>query len=150
LPDDGTYNTAHSTPYLHGAAMMIRKEVIKKVGLMPEIYFLYYEELDWSSSMVENGYELWYEPRATVYHKESRSTGIDTPLKIFYLTRNRMLYASRHRKGLTKIASILYQLSFAATKNILKYILKGKTKQATAIWSGCLKFVTNDLDIYNN
>lgn len=150
LPDNGEFNTAHSTPYLHGAAMLIRKEIIKKVGFMPEIYFLYYEELDWSSNMTNKGYELWYEPRATVYHKESRTTGIDSPLKIFYLTRNRLIYASRHRKGVTKILSLLYQLSFAATKNILKYVIQGKIKQAKAICEGCKKFVINDVGIYNN
>ena len=44
--DQGQYETAHPTPYAHGAAMMIRREAINKVGLMPECYFLYYEELD--------------------------------------------------------------------------------------------------------
>ena len=58
-PDDGTYDTPHPTPYLHGAAMMIKREVIGKAGMMPEIFFLYYEELDWSTSMTRAGYELW-------------------------------------------------------------------------------------------
>ena len=44
--DQGQYNTAHPTPYAHGAAMMVKREVIEKAGLMPECYFLYYEELD--------------------------------------------------------------------------------------------------------
>ena len=51
-PDDGKYDTPHPTPYLHGAAMMIKREVVEKAGMMPEIFFLYYEELDWSTSMV--------------------------------------------------------------------------------------------------
>ena len=46
--DYGQYDTAHPTPYAHGAAMFIRRDAIDKVGLMPECYFLYYEELDWS------------------------------------------------------------------------------------------------------
>ena len=44
--DNGQYNTAHLTPYAHGAAMLMKREAIDKVGLMPESYFLYYEELD--------------------------------------------------------------------------------------------------------
>ena len=64
-PDDGKYDTPHPTPYLHGAAMMIKREVVEKAGMMPEIFFLYYEELDWSTSMTRVGYELWYEPRCT-------------------------------------------------------------------------------------
>ena len=61
-PDDGTFDTPHTTPYLHGAAMMFKREVIEKIGMMPEIFFLYYEELDWSTSMTRAGYELWYDP----------------------------------------------------------------------------------------
>ena len=41
-PDDGKYDTPHPTPYLHGAAMMIKREVVEKAGMMPEISFLYY------------------------------------------------------------------------------------------------------------
>ena len=59
-PDNGTFDTPHPTPYLHGAAMLVKREVIEKVGLMPEIFFLYYEELDWSTHITRAGYELWY------------------------------------------------------------------------------------------
>ncbi|MEL6257196.1 MAG: glycosyltransferase family 2 protein, partial [Bacteroidota bacterium] len=46
--DKGQYEDVRETAYLHGAACMVQKEVIEKVGSMPEMYFLYYEELDWS------------------------------------------------------------------------------------------------------
>ena len=39
-PDLGQYDTPAKSPFLHGAAMMLRRDIIKKVGLMPEIYFL--------------------------------------------------------------------------------------------------------------
>lgn len=39
---------AQKTPYLHGAAMLLKKTIIDKLSLMPEEYFLYYEELDLS------------------------------------------------------------------------------------------------------
>ena len=61
--DCGQYDIAHLTPYAHGAAMMVKHEVIKKVGMMPECYFLYYEELDWSMMIRRAGYEIWYEPK---------------------------------------------------------------------------------------
>ena len=60
--DKGQYNTAHPTLYAHGAAMLIKREAIEKVGLMPEDYFLYYEEIDWSMMFTRAGYEIWYDP----------------------------------------------------------------------------------------
>lgn len=103
-------------PYLHGAAMLIKREVVNRVGPMPEIYFLYYEELDWCTAMTRAGYVLWYEPLCTVFHKESQSTGQQSPLRIFYLTRNRLLYSWRNFTGMRCSLSILYQMTVAAGK----------------------------------
>ena len=56
--DQGQHDSPHPTPYAHGAAMLIKREVIDKVGFMPECYFLYYEELDWSMMMTRAGYSF--------------------------------------------------------------------------------------------
>ena len=81
--DNGQYDTPHPTPYAHGAAMMVKREIIEKVGMMPECYFLYYEELDWSMMIRRAGYEIWYEPACTIFHKESQTTGQMSPLKTY-------------------------------------------------------------------
>lgn len=135
-PDDGTFDIPHPTPYLHGAAMMIKREVIEKVGMMPEIFFLYYEELDWSTSMTRAGYELWYDPCCTVFHKESQSTGQLSKLRTYFLTRNRLFYARRNLKGFNRIAAILYQSTIAAAKNSLVYALKRRFDLSAAIFYG--------------
>lgn len=146
--DNGQYEVPSRTPYCHGAAMMIKKEVIEKVGYMPEIYFLYYEELDWSTQIEKAGYELWYEPRCTVYHKESQSTGQQSYLRTFYLTRNRLLYAWRNRYGVTRLVAIIYQLFIAAPKNSLGFLMKSRTNLAKAVFKGIYAFFI--LDQKNN
>ena len=40
--------------------MLLKKTIIDKLSLMPEEYFLYYEELDWCTYINREGYELWY------------------------------------------------------------------------------------------
>ena len=97
--DRGQYDKAHPTPYAHGAAMLIKREAIEKVGLMPECFFLYYEEIDWSMRFTRAGYEIWYDPACTVYHKESQTTGQNSPLRTYYITRNRLLLVKRNYKG---------------------------------------------------
>lgn len=139
-PDDGSFETPHPSPYLHGAAMLIKREVIDRTGLMPEIYFLYYEELDWCTAMTRAGYTLWYEPHCTVFHKESQSTGQQSPLRTFYLTRNRLLYAWRNFTGMRCLLSILYQMTVAAGKNSLVYFLKHRVDLASAVWKGVFAF----------
>jgi GT2 family glycosyltransferase len=137
--DDGSFNRQKAIPYLHGAAMMVPKRVITEIGHMPECYFLYYEEVDWSR-MIRQKYELRYFPGATVFHKESASTGFDSPFKIFYLTRNRLIYALRNRTGGVRMASILYQIGIAAPIHIVKYSLNAKFAQAIAISRGICHF----------
>ena len=138
--DEGQYDTPHPTPYAHGAAMLIRREAIDVVGLMPECYFLYYEELDWSMMMTRAGYEIWYEPACTIYHKESQATGQNSPLRTYYITRNRLLLVKRNWKGFTKYLSYCYLIGIVATLDILKYTIEGRFDLTKAVCRGVLTF----------
>jgi hypothetical protein len=134
--DKGQYNTAHPTPYAHGAAMLIKREAIEKVGLMPECFFLYYEEIDWSMMFTRAGYEIWYDPSCTVYHKESQTTGQNSPLRTYYITRNRLLLVKRNYKGINKYLSYIYLIGIVATRDIIKYILQGRFDLVKAVCKG--------------
>ena len=107
-PDNGQYSTPHETAYLHGAAMMIRRDVLQRVGHMSEVFFLFYEEMDWSVRIRRAGYRLWYEPASVIYHKESMTAQRDTPLREFYMSRARMLFARRNLSGINQTLSCLY------------------------------------------
>ena len=134
--DHGQYETAHPTPYAHGAAMLIKKEAIDKVGLMPECYFLYYEELDWSMMFTRASYQIWYEPQCTIYHKESQATGQNSPLRTYYITRNRLLLVKRNWKGISKYLSYCYLIGLVAPRDILKFTLQGRMDLAEAVFKG--------------
>lgn len=138
--DNGQHDTPHQTPYAHGAAMMVKREVIEKVGLMPECYFLYYEELDWSMMITRAGYKIWYEPSCTIYHKESQSTGQNSPLRTYYITRNRLLLVKRNFKGLTKYASYAYLTGIVALRDIVKHTITGKFNLLKATLRGICDF----------
>ena len=139
--DHGQYNTAHPTPYAHGAAMMIKREVIEKAGLMPECYFLYYEELDWSMMIRRAGYDIWYEPACTIFHKESQTTGQNSPLRTYYITRNRLLFALRNQLGRAKYITYLYLIGLVAIRDILKYIFQRRWNLVRATIRGVVSFI---------
>ena len=138
--DEGQYNPPHSTPYAHGAAMLIKREAINKVGLMPECFFLYYEEIDWSMMFTRAGYEIWYDPACTVYHKESQTTGQNSPLRTYYITRNRLLLVKRNYKGINKYLSYIYLIGIVATRDIIKYTLHGRLNLVKAVYRGIKTF----------
>ena len=136
----GQYDTAHPTPYAHGAAMLIKREAIEKVGLMPECYFLYYEELDWSMMFTRAGYNIWYDPACTVYHKESQATGQNSPLRTYFITRNRLLLVKRNYQGINKYLSYLYQIGLVAIRDIIRYTLQGRYDLVKAVFRGIIHF----------
>ena len=138
--DHGQYDTPHKTPYAHGAAMLIKRDAIDRVGLMPECYFLYYEELDWSMMFTRTGYEIWYDPACTVYHKESQTTGQNSPLRTYYITRNRLLLVKRNYNGINKYLSYIYLIGLVATRDIIKYTFQGRFDLVKAVYKGVHHF----------
>lgn len=123
-PDDGLYDKVQETNFAHGCAMLVKREVINQVGLMPEAYFLYYEEHDWSSAIKRAGYKIYYQPKSVVFHKESVSVRKGSILKTYYLNRNRILYMRRNYELHYRIVACLYLLFVSVPKNILSYLWK--------------------------
>ena len=148
--DRGQYDIPHSTPYAHGAAMLIKREVIEKAGLMPECYFLYYEELDWSMMITRAGYEIWYEPTCHIYHKESQTTGQNSPLRTYYITRNRLLLVKRNWKGITKYISFFYLIILVASRDIIKNTMKGQHSHVKAVIMGVHDFYNSRFSIFKS
>jgi GT2 family glycosyltransferase len=136
--DQGQHDALRETDLAHGAAMMVPRSVIDKVGVMPEIFFLYYEELDWCESIKNAGYKIYVVPASKIYHKESMSVGKNSTLKTYYMTRNRLLFMRRNTKGFTKISWILFFLAFSIPKNTASYLLKFDFAQLKAFWKGSI------------
>ena len=126
------------TPYAHGAAMMLKREVLQVAGEMPEEYFLYYEELAWSENIKHKGYRIYVNPQATIYHKESASIGLDSPLKAYYLNRNRILFMRNYVNIGQLMVFALYLMLISIPKNLLVLLLKGKTEHLSAYWAAIL------------
>ena len=132
--DTGQFDTTCETFSIHGAAMMIPVSVIKEVGLMAELYFLYYEEHDWAERIKNAGYKIFYVPESLIFHKESISTGKQSPLKTYYITRNRFLFARRNIKGISKLITLAYLLFIAFPKGLIAHSLNNRIDLAKATW----------------
>ncbi len=131
--DEGQFNDCRITDLPNGAAMMIPMELIAKVGVMSELFFLYYEELDWAARFKHAGYEISYVGTAEVYHKESVSTGKNSAFKTYYLYRNRLLYIRRNYKGIKKAIAGGFFLLIATPVHIIKHALKKEWAHSQSI-----------------
>jgi hypothetical protein len=69
-------NKVVQTDWLAGASFMVSNEYIKRIGLMDDGYFLYFEELDFCLQGKHNDMPCWYIPSSKVYHAVGAATGI--------------------------------------------------------------------------
>lgn len=122
--DSGQFDRVYRTEIIHGAAMMVSRQLINSVGMMPAEFFLYYEEIDWCQQAKEAGFEIWFNGYSTVFHKESMSIGKNSPLKTYYMSRNRLLFMRRHTRGFKKISWIAFFILFSIPKNLLTFAVK--------------------------
>lgn len=136
--DKGQHDELKVTHYAHGGAMLVSRKVLDTVGMMFEDFFLYYEELDWSEQVKRKGFSIYYQPKSLIYHKESMSTGKSSPLKTFYLTRNRILFMRRNMKTSSLLVFFLYFSCFTIPKNTVSYTLKGQFRHLRSFWRGIL------------
>jgi GT2 family glycosyltransferase len=99
--DVGQYDQISRVDYATGCSLLVKREVIEKIGLMSEDYFLYYEETDWCLRAQEAGYEIHMAPKSKIFHKISGSIEYTSPLKQYYLARNRLHFLKKHGRKIT-------------------------------------------------
>lgn len=124
--DNGQFEQDSETFYAHGAAMLVPRKVIEGVGMMADIFFLYYEELDWGHRIRQSGKKIFYIHNSLVYHKESISTGFFSPLQVYYLNRSRILYMRRNTHGFQYLMALLYLLLISIPKNLVTFLIRRK------------------------
>ena len=123
---------------VHGAAMMLRRDVVDRIGPMYEGYFLFYEEFDWSYAVLAAGYKVWFEAAATIYHKEGKSIGLRSPLRERYLVHSRLLFAKRWVRKPYLWLTILYLTIPVTLRNILTYAKKSRWDLVKATIQGLM------------
>lgn len=98
--DEGQYDNITDLVWCSGTAFVTKKEVIDKVGLFDEIFFMYGEESDLCWRMNHCGYRLVFIPGSVIYHqgmgtmKKNKSSK-----KIFYLHRNGLILLIKNYSG---------------------------------------------------
>lgn len=126
-----------STAFAHGAAMMVSRNALEQVGMMDENYFLYYEELDWVHRISKAGFDIKVHHGAHIFHKESISTGKASPLKTYFLTRNRILFM-RKNAGKTKWVFYLFFGLAVLPKHLINYARQKNWQHVKSMVAGTL------------
>ncbi|MEG2917980.1 MAG: glycosyltransferase family 2 protein [Clostridium sp.] len=137
--DKGQYNIEGTTNFITGCVMLIGREIIEKVGMLPTEYFMYFEDVDYCMNVRNHGYKLYYCPKSVVYHKVSGSTGgEESVFCIKWGTRNRIIFMDKFRNNVSKMEYFKSKTFFYLTRilKFLKYIISGNVDKAKALLEG--------------
>ncbi len=128
--------------FITGCCILIKKEVLERVGLLDPIYFINFEDVDWCFRAMKMGYKNVVIPQAVIWHKVSASLGKRGSQKIgklgaYYYARNAIIFAKKNLSGFKKFVFLLNQYTFRlffnmvlcidneARKNYLKGLIFG-------------------------
>jgi GT2 family glycosyltransferase len=129
--------------WITGCAFMARTEILKKVGLLYEPFFIYYEDVDLSFRIQQQGYDLGYTPASVIYHiagmshKSSKKTaeGYVSP-KVHYLNaRNHIWLLKKYTNLLHAPTVIIYQSLYYLSVTAY-FILRGRWQKIKALYKG--------------
>lgn len=94
---DFSYQAAEKVDQVMGACFAIKREVIDKIGLLDEKYWIWFEEVDFCKRAIISGFETWYTPEAEIIHHQATSFSKVTPLwRAWQFSRSALRYAKKH------------------------------------------------------
>jgi len=112
--------------WVTGAAMLVRREVVERVGPMDEGFFMYAEELDWCRRIRQAGWRVFYYPPAKVIHYGGRSSDQVPALQHLAFQRSKIRYFRKHHGTWAAaalraflIAQYLWQIGVEGSKALL-------------------------------
>lgn len=136
---------AHSTDWLSGGCLLVRREMLQEVGLFDEAYFLYFEEVDLAWRAERAGWESWYVPAARILHEAGAATGASAGREL-ERRMPRYWFESRRRyfqKNRGRVACLLADLAWAggnALWNLRRWLARAPRQEPPGFWSDFVRF----------
>lgn len=95
-PDNELFDFDKEITFATGCLLLFPSEIVRKIGLLDESYFLYSEDSDYCQRIINAGYKLIYSSRSVIYHKVSASTGDRSPIQQRYMMRNNLYMIKKY------------------------------------------------------
>ena len=145
IDDNTTDDIPVESDYVTGCALLVKKSLIEKIGLLDETFFLYWEDTDWGLRSKKAGFKNIIVPASKIWHKMSISSGgSNSPLKVYHKTRGHLLLADLHVPG-TK-----YKIMLTFMRDIAWLLFKssdpGRVKKARAYFAAIKDYYLRKTD----
>lgn len=121
-------STIHEVDCISGAFFMVRREVIKQVGLLDEDYFMYGEDIDWAYRIKKAGWKIMFNPMVTILHKKKQSGRSNKDIKrrttseIYFHQYNWLFYKKNYAKKYGPILSFIVGSFYSIRIFLLRFL----------------------------
>jgi GT2 family glycosyltransferase len=131
------------TEWASGCCIFTTPSIFKEVGLFDEIFFTYYEDVDWSIRLKKQNYLIALSKLSEVYHHESGSSkslkkqneGYLSPKSHYYNFRNHIIFLRKHKSDYNSLGIVVFQL-LKITQFSLYFMLRLRKKKFVNLWKG--------------
>jgi GT2 family glycosyltransferase len=143
--DIGQYDQSRYIDYAPGCCLLVSRNAFECVGLLDPHYFAYFEDTDWCLRARAQGYKIFYESHAKIWHIAGASsrTTINkishgrTSAYVYYLTtRNNLWVIRKYTKGVTQFFSIVAFFVRQVLFYMLVFMLVGRFEKLKSLWRG--------------
>ena len=94
--DRGQYENIREVDYVAGSCLLIKRKVVRNVGLFDESYFCYWDEADYCLRVRKGGYKIVYVPKAKIWHKVSQTARRKSGFAWYYRARNNFRFMRKY------------------------------------------------------
>jgi GT2 family glycosyltransferase len=130
--DRGQYNANSEVFWATGACMFVRAEAFWKVGGFDDDYFAHMEEIDLCWRMKNIGYQIFVEPKSTVYHVGGGTLNKLSPRKTFLNFRNNLITLTKNASPRFLFFKILYRMILDGVA-AFKFLFEGSSSHFIAV-----------------
>ena len=131
------------TEWISGCCIFTTPSIFREVGLFDEIFFAYYEDVDWSIRLKKHNYLIALSKLSEVYHHESGSSkslkkqneGYLSPKSHYYNFRNHIIFLRKHKSDFNSLGIVIFQV-LKITLFSSYFILRFRKNKLINLWKG--------------
>ena len=139
--DDGKPESSRKVDYVTGCAILVKREVLERIGLLDERFFIYFEETEWCARARRAGFRVVYVPWARLWHKITPTARAHSRRYLYLMARNRLLYLRCTNAPLWIVVLVLVDLLRTALSWSIRPRYREMRPFATALTRGAGHFI---------
>jgi GT2 family glycosyltransferase len=133
--------------WVSGCALLIKADVIEKIGLLDKDYFLYLEDADWGFRAHTCGYISLVDCNTQILHKVGSSLARKSDSYYYYFARNTLLFFKKHGRWY-HFPTFVALFSGRYGMILLWNFIRGDRARCTYIIAGIRDYLKGNYGIY--